>query len=74
MGARCSCMQVQLQPGKVHVKKIREIFDAYLKNQGMKSSRKDRGKLVIDQEVVALVSGHCGGASKDLIQLMQIDQ
>lgn len=28
----CKLQVVQLQPGKVHIKKIREIYDAYYKN------------------------------------------
>ena len=32
MGACCSCKVVELQPGKVHYKKTREIFKSYLKN------------------------------------------
>lgn len=48
MGACYSCKQVQLQPGKVHIKKIREIFNAYLKNQGIKIQKKNNGKHVID--------------------------
>jgi hypothetical protein len=67
MGACCSCKQVQLQPGKVHIKKIREIFNAYLKNQGIKISKKNNGKHVIDQEVVENVDRHVKAVSKDLI-------
>ena len=48
MGNCCSCKVVQLQPEKVHIKKIKEIFAAYLKNQGIKSSKKNAGKDIID--------------------------
>ena len=74
MGA-CQCKQVvTLQPGKVHSKKIKEIFHAYLKNQGIKSSKKNAGKDIIDQDIVENVDRHAKAQAKDLIQLMQIDQ
>ena len=74
MGACLSCQQVQLQPGKVHIKKIREIFSAYLKNQGVTSTQKSAGKDVIDKATELGIDAYVKTAAKDLLQLMQIDQ
>ena len=75
MGAGCcKCNQIQLQPGRVHYKKIREIFNSYLKNQGIKPSKKNNGKDIIDDEVVENVERHVKTVAKELVLLMQIDQ
>jgi hypothetical protein len=67
MGACCSCQLVQLQPGKVHIKKLKDIFAAYLKNQGIKESKKNAGKNIIDQEVSENVERHAKSSAKDLV-------
>ena len=58
----------------MHYKKIREIFNSYLKNQGIKPSKKNNGKDIIDDEVVENVERHVKTVAKELILLMQIDQ
>jgi len=65
MGACCSCKVVELQPGKVHIKKTKEIFKSYLKNQGIKEGRE-----LITPEVAENVERHSKAAAKDLVALM----
>jgi len=74
MGA-CSCKLpvVEMQPKKVHIKKIIDIFNSYFKNQGVKLNSKAVGKDDVDDSVAELVERHAKTSSKDLLQLMQID-
>jgi hypothetical protein len=70
MGACCSCKVVELQPGKVHYKKTREIFKSYLKNQGIRENMHKAGRELITPEVAENVERHSKAAAKDLVALM----
>ena len=54
-GCPCKMQVVQLQPKKVHIKKIIDIYKSYFKNQGIKFDSKSVGMDNIDDHVAELV-------------------
>lgn len=58
-----------MQPKKVHIKKLHEIFNNYIKNQG-KDPSKFRGEDAITNENVTNIERYAKQNSKEMIRMM----
>ena len=69
MGAKCcKAFNPLLDPKKVHVKKIKDIFANYFKNQNLGGDYKGHEELSV--EIIDSVERYSKGAAKDLVNIM----
>jgi len=67
------CKVVGQNPKTIHVKKLSEIYNNYLKNQN-KDPKIYRGTDQITTQVVELVARHSQSSVKELVRIIQIDK
>jgi hypothetical protein len=71
MGA--ACCKIPLAPGRIHAKKVQELYATYLKNQN-KNPDVDKGENTITPEIIEQVENFSRANVKELIRILQIDQ
>ena len=71
MGASCcGCCKLTLQPKKVHIKQLVEIYKNYLKNANESGTKGWKGHETLSAEVISRAEKYAKTSCKDLVKIM----